>query len=165
MQTDVSSSDSLSTSSTFVSDEPHPQEVASELHSKLRILIVDDQAIDRSLLRILLEQRTEFEIVGEARDGEEAVVQAELYRPDVILMDVHLPRVNGVEATRRISRSLPNAAIVGISSQYSPHAYNAMIAAGAAAFVLKEDAVGAIYKTIQFSLRTKPNRVHQSFSI
>ena len=124
------------------------------------MLVVDDHAADRTLLRILLEQHGEFEVVGEAADGEEAVSLAETYRPDIILMDVHLPRLSGVEATRRISRALPDAAIIGVSTQYSPYAYNAMTAAGAAAFVRKEDAVEAVYKTIQFSLQARPNRIH-----
>jgi LuxR family maltose regulon positive regulatory protein len=120
---------------------------------------VDDHPKDRTLIRVLLEEHEEFEIVGEAADGEEAVALAASRRPDIILMDMFLPRVDGVEATRRIIRALPATAIIGISSQYSPQAYNAMITAGAAAFVRKEDVVSAIYKTIRFSLHARPNRV------
>jgi DNA-binding NarL/FixJ family response regulator len=124
------------------------------------VLLVDDDATDRNLLKVLLEENTEIQVVGEASDGEEAVVLAERYRPDVILMDIHLPHVSGVEATRHINGKLPHVVIIGVSSQYTPYHYNAMIAAGAVAFVRKEDAVEALYKTIEFSLRTQSSNRH-----
>jgi DNA-binding NarL/FixJ family response regulator len=116
------------------------------------VLVVDDDSVDRALLRALLEERAELQVVGEASDGEEAVVLAERYRPDVILMDIHLPRVNGVEATRHIMKKLPQSLIIGVSCLYTPHSYNSMITAGAVAFVRKEDAVEALYKTIEFAM-------------
>ncbi|HEU4683307.1 MAG TPA: response regulator transcription factor [Nitrospira sp.] len=125
-----------------------------------RVLIVDDHASVRALIRIVLEEHQELEIAGEAMDGEEAVAMAEVHRPDVVLMDIHMPRLNGVEATRRISRALPGTAIIGLSLEYSPYAYNAMCAAGAVAFLRKEDVMDSLYKTIQFSLQARPNRQH-----
>jgi DNA-binding NarL/FixJ family response regulator len=83
-----------------------------------------------------------------------AVVLAERYRPDVTLMDIRLPRVSGVEATRQINDNLPQSMIIGMSSLYTPHSYNAMMAAGAVAFVRKEDAVEVLYKTLAFALYT-----------
>lgn len=124
-----------------------------------RVLLVDDDAVDRTLLRGLLEEHAELQVVGEASDGEEAVVLAERFRPDVILMDIHLPRVNGVEATVHINKKLPQSIIIGVSCLYTPHDYNAMIAAGAVAFVRKEDAVEALYKTLEFAMHAYcPNR-------
>jgi DNA-binding NarL/FixJ family response regulator len=118
-----------------------------------RVLLVDDDATDRHLLKVLLEEYAEIQIVGEASDGLEAVVLAEQYQPDVILMDIHLPHVGGVEATRHINKKLPQVMIIGVSSLYTPRDYNAMITAGAVAFVRKEDAVKTLHKTIEFSLR------------
>ena len=124
-----------------------------------RVLLVDDNAAIRTELRLLLEEHTDLQVVGEASDGEEAMVLAERYRPDVTLMDIGLPRVNGVEATRHIMKILPQSMVIGISSLYHPHSYNAMMAAGAVAFVRKEDAVEALYKTLAFAVHTYyPNR-------
>lgn len=138
----------------------HVARSGSRLNRQWGVLLVDDDAVVRTLLRALLEEHADLQVVGEASDGEEAVVLAEGYRPDVILMDIHLPRVNGVEATRHIKKKLPQSVIIGVSCLYSPYTYNAMLAAGAVAFVCKEDAVGALYKTVEFALRTcPPNRV------
>ena len=68
-----------------------------------RVLLVDDNAAVRTVLKGLLEEHADLQVVGEASDGEEAVVLAERYRPDVTLMDIRLPRVSGVEATRQIN--------------------------------------------------------------
>ncbi|HJT18833.1 MAG TPA: response regulator transcription factor [Nitrospira sp.] len=165
MQTYTGDPDSLSA---IVSDPSVSESVsfsatvdeAQRPKARQRVLIVDDHAAVRSLLRLLLEEHEELEIIGEAIDGEEAVTLAEAHRPDVVLMDIHLPRLNGVEATRRISRLLIDTAIIGISLEYSPYAYNAMTSAGAVAFVRKEDAVESLYKTIQFSLQVRRNRDH-----
>ena len=118
-----------------------------------RVLLVDDHATARTLLRILIEEHPIFEVVGEAADGEEAITLADIYKPEIVLMDIHLPGLSGVDATRKLHQQWPKTVIVGVSSQYTPHGYNAMIAAGAAAFVCKEDAVGTLLKTIEFSMR------------
>ena len=69
----------------------------------IRVLLVDDQALVRSGFRLILEAREDIEVVGEAVDGREAVDLARRLRPDVILMDVRMPHVDGVEATRRLA--------------------------------------------------------------
>ena len=69
-------------------------------------------------------------------------------------MDIRLPRVSGLEATRQINNKLPQSMIMGMSSLYTSHSYNAMMAAGAVAFVRKEDAVALLYKTLAFALST-----------
>ena len=119
-----------------------------------QVLLVDDHAAVRTQLRGLLEEHADLQVVGEACDGEEAVVLAERYRPDVTLMDIHLPRVSGVEATRQINKKVPQCRVIGMSSLYTPHSYNAMMAAGAVAFVNKADATEALYKTLAFVLNT-----------
>ena len=137
----------------------HGTQSGSPANRQWRVLLVDDNAAVRTVLKELLEEHADLQVVGEASDGDEAVVLAERYRPDVTLMDIRLPRVSGVEATRQINKKLPQSVIIGMSSLYTPHSYNAMMAAGAVAFVRKEDAVELLYKTLAFALYTyHPNR-------
>ena len=137
----------------------HGTQSGSPANRQWRVLLVDDNAAVRTVLKVLLEEHADLQVVGEASDGDEAVVLAERYRPDVTLMDIRLPRVSGVEATRQINKKLPQSMIIGMSSLYTPHSYNAMMAAGAVAFVHKEDAVEVLYKTLAFALYTyHPNR-------
>lgn len=119
-----------------------------------RVLIVDDHALARQTIRTILESYLEIEVAAEASDGEEAVREAERVRPDVILMDVNLPRKNGIEATQQIKRLLPNIVILGMSADYTSQNYNAMIAAGAVAFLRKEDAADLLFKTIVYTMFT-----------
>ncbi|MEP6891037.1 MAG: response regulator, partial [Nitrospirota bacterium] len=81
-----------------------------------RVLLVDDSAAVRTELKVLLEEHTDLQVVGEASDGEEAMALAERYRPDVTMMDIGLPRVSGIEATRHIMKILPQSLVIGISS-------------------------------------------------
>ena len=132
----------------------HVAQSGSRTNRHWRVLLVDDDVVVRPLLRVLLEQHEGLQVVAEASDGEEAVLLAEQYQPDVILMDIHLPRVDGVEATRQINKKQPQCMIIGVSCLYTPYEYNAMLAAGAVAFVRKEDAVEVLYKTVEFAMNT-----------
>ncbi len=103
----------------------------------MRILIADDHGIVRQGLRALLEEEGGFEIVGEAEDGSEVVELAAKLRPDVIIIDVSMPKVNGIEATRLIIEKMPSARIVALST-YSKRSFVAeMLKAGALGYVLK----------------------------
>lgn len=139
-----------------------PAQGLSETRSPWRALIVDDHAMVRQMIRIILESYADIvEVVGEASDGEEAVGLAKVHRPDLVLMDVNLPDKSGVEATRDIKQTLPNVVILGISAEYTPKVYNSMIAAGAVAFVRKEDAADLLFKTIVYAMITYcPSHVH-----
>lgn len=142
----------------------HGTQSGSPANRQWRVLLVDDNAAVRTVLKVLLEEHADLQVVGEASDGDEAVVLAERYRPDVTLMDIRLPRVSGVEATRQINKKLPQSVIIGMSSLYTPHSYNAMMAAGAVAFVRKEDAVEVLYKTLALAMYTYyPNRRPSDF--
>ncbi len=103
----------------------------------VRVLIVDDHAGMRQILTQALASEPGLEVVGEATDGAAAVELAEELKPDLIIMDVVLPRLNGIEATRRIKTEHPEIEIVGLSA-YSSKGYAArMMDAGADAFVVK----------------------------
>src|SRR5512135_3625257 len=84
--------------------------------SPIRVLLADDHAIVRSGVRALLATEPDIEVVGEACDGADAVAQAETLQPDVILMDLVMPNLDGVEATRQITASRPEARIVVLTS-------------------------------------------------
>ena len=103
----------------------------------LRILLVDDHAAVRRVFRELLQERPELHVVGEAVDGLGAIAEAHALQPDVILMDVSMPRMDGVEATRRIRAELPSIQILGLSTHVKTEDHHAIEAAGAAGFFTK----------------------------
>ncbi len=88
-----------------------------ESHSTIRVLIVDDHEMMRQSLRRLLNTYRNMEVVGEAGDGVEAIKAVPILRPDVVLMDIDMPRMNGIEATKRIKAAFPSTAVIGLSVQ------------------------------------------------
>lgn len=104
----------------------------------IRTLLVDDQALVRAGFRLILQPEPDIEVVGEASDGEEAVTLAGRLDPDVVLMDVRMPAVDGIEATRRLSEAGARAAILMLTTfDLDEYVYDAL-AAGASGFVLKD---------------------------
>ena len=103
----------------------------------LRILIVDDHVAVRKVFREMLQERPELRVVGDASDGMEAIDQAHALRPDVVLMDISMPRMDGVEATRRLRAELPLIQILGLSMQPRTQELHAIERAGAAGFFSK----------------------------
>lgn len=104
---------------------------------KIRILVADDQMITRSGLKMLLAETDTLEIVGEARDGAEAIELATRLQPDVVLMDLRMPEVNGIEATRRIHRSSPHIGILILTVFEDDTSVFPAIRAGARGYLLK----------------------------
>jgi two-component system, NarL family, response regulator LiaR len=104
----------------------------------IRILLVDDHAVVREGLRTFLELQDEFEIVGEAADGEEGVREAERLNPDVILMDLVMPGLDGVGAMRALRRRLPDARVIVLTSFADDDRLLPAIQAGAAGYLLKD---------------------------
>ena len=105
----------------------------------LRILLAEDNEPIRGRLRALLRKQPDFELVGEAVDGEEAVQLARSSRPDVVIMDVQMPALNGIEATRRIKGEFPSIEVIALSMHGDEGFMRAMSDAGAASYVLKDD--------------------------
>ncbi len=106
----------------------------------LRILIVDDQEPVRRALRGLLRTQPSFQLCGEARDGMEAVEKASELKPQVVLMDVSMPRLDGLEATRQILKQLPETEVLILTQHDSEQAARAAKEAGARGYLSKSDA-------------------------
>lgn len=113
-----------------------------------RLLLVDDHAMVRQGLRAILESYQDLSVVGEATNGLEALSMASDAGPDVILMDVNMPQMDGIEATKRIKSVRPGTVVIGLSVNNSPAVKEAMKKAGAAAFVSKDAAADQLYDTI-----------------
>lgn len=121
-----------------VKSVPAPlQEAENSGPKQIRVLLADDHRILREGLAGLLREQPGFEVVSEASDGQMAVEMARETRPDVIIMDVSMPRLNGIEATRKISKEMPEIAIVGLSMHSQEDMANSMFEAGAVGYVTK----------------------------
>ncbi len=114
---------------------------ASDLTSsgEFRILLADDHALMRQILRAILETYPNLSIVGEAADGMEAVTMAAALKPDGIIMDVNMPKMDGIQATKRIKAAQPEMSVIGLSVIDDKHVKEAMKAAGAEAVLLKDE--------------------------
>lgn len=107
------------------------------MHGKLRVLIADDHALVRKGLIALLSPSSEVEVVGEAEDGWEAVAKAQSLDPDVVLMDVSMPGLNGIEATRKIREQSPQTRVIMLTVSDSDEDLFQAIRAGAQGYLLK----------------------------
>jgi len=106
----------------------------------ITVLLADDHAVVRDGLRLLLEAQGDIKVVGDAANGREAVHQVKRLRPDVVVMDIAMPELNGIEATRQIREACPPAQVVILSMHYtSEHIFRAL-QAGARGYLLKESA-------------------------
>src|SRR5262245_6907183 len=108
--------------------------------NRVRILIADDHAIVRRGLRALVEAQAEWEVCAEASDGKDAVEKAKQFRPDVAIVDIGMPELNGLEATRRILKDSPKTEVLILTMHQSEQVVREVLQAGARAYVLKSDA-------------------------
>ena len=130
----------------------------------LRILIADDHAVVRAGLRTLLESRTGWEVCAEAVDGRDAVDKAAKLKPNVAVLDIGMPLLNGVEATRRIRESSPNTEVLILTMHESDELVKQVVEAGARGYILKDDAGRVLLAAVDairqdkpyFSLRVSP---------
>ncbi len=115
----------------------------------LTVLLVDDHAMMRQGLRSVLEAHADIHIVGEASDGQEAVTMVQALEPAVVVMDINMPRLNGIEATAQIKAQHPGVRVIGLSVNAGPNNREAMLQAGADMLLTKEAAVEDLYRCIQ----------------
>jgi DNA-binding NarL/FixJ family response regulator len=123
---------------------------ATEIRQCLKtILIVDDSRAIRSNLRRLLERRTNWTVCGEAENGREAIDQALRLRPDLILLDLSMPVMNGFEAARELKRLLPTVPILMFTTFSNAHIERQALASGVAAVKSKEESIESLCGSIQ----------------
>jgi len=114
----------------------------------VRVLVVDDQTLFRTGLTSLLNEDERVEVVGQAVDGADAVKQAVRLKPDVILMDVKMPNVDGIEATRQIMEALPGSKVLVLTTFETDSQVIQALKAGASGYVLKDSSASAIISSI-----------------
>jgi len=119
------------------------------------VLLADDHAIIRQGLRSLLEGYRDIEIVGEAKDGIEVLAAVEQLRPALVIMDISMPRMNGIEATRRIKQRYADVSVIGLSVNTEHEIQKDMQEAGAYVLLNKETAVEQLYSSIQKLVETQ----------
>lgn len=119
------------------------------LESKISVVIVDDHQLFREGIKRILEMESQFEVVAIGSNGEEACHLAEVYQPDVFLMDINMPIMNGVEATERIKSISPNSRVVVLSIHDDENYVHEVIASGASGYLLKEMDAEALIEAIQ----------------
>lgn len=108
--------------------------------ASLRVIVVDDESLVRAALRVFFESSPGFEVVGEAANGADAITLVRAEHPDVILMDVQMPIMDGIEATRRLTREFPGIKIVALTTFSTERVIVPMLSAGAAGFLVKDTA-------------------------
>ena len=117
--------------------------------TRIRVLIVDDHAILRQALRHLLETQSEIEVVGDASSGREAVTETEKLLPDVVLMDMIMPGLNGLEATRQIRKRVPKSRVLILTGYMEDEQIISALRAGASGYVVKRSEVDELLLGIQ----------------
>ncbi|MFN2266015.1 MAG: response regulator [Anaerolineales bacterium] len=116
---------------------------------KIRLLLVDDHAVVRTGLRMMLEGEQDIEIVGEAESASEAINQISLLKPDVVLMDIGLPDLSGIDATREIKKLAPDIAVVALTIHEDEEYFFKMLDAGASGYVPKRAAPDELITAIR----------------
>jgi two-component system response regulator NreC len=123
--------------------------------SKLRIVLADDHEVMREGLRLLVNSQPDMECVGEAGDGREAVALACQLRPDVVLMDVSMPSMSGLEATRQIKKSCPEVKVIALTRHADDSYIQQLLQAGANGYVLKLSAADELVRAVRAAVEGK----------
>ncbi len=122
---------------------------------EIRLLIADDHTMVREGLKGIIEKEVGMTVIGEADDGNKTMILAHKLRPHVVVMDVAMPDLNGIEATRRIVKENPNIKVVALSGHVNQHFVREMFAAGASAYILKQNAGEELIRAIRDVMRGK----------
>jgi DNA-binding NarL/FixJ family response regulator len=122
----------------------------------LRILVVDDHAVVRRGVRSLLESHPDWEVCGEATNGRDAVEQSRRLRPDVVVMDLSLPELNGLDATRQILKDAPGTEVLVLTMHHSEELARDVLKAGARGYVMKSDADENLITAVDSLRQHKP---------
>ena len=120
---------------------------------KIRILLVDDHTVVRQGLRALLEAEPDIAVIGEAETGRQAVQLTKKLSPDVVVMDIAMPQLNGLEATRQIIKDMPNAKVLVLSSYNDDEYVHKLTEAGAVGYLLKQTAATELLKAVREARR------------
>ena len=115
---------------------------------KCQVLVVDDHSKIRTALRMLLDDYEDIEVIGEACNGQQAVILTEACRPDVVVMDINMPTMNGISATALIKRRWPATIVIGLSFFDDPNLKKALLEAGASTLIPKQEAGEQLYPAI-----------------
>jgi DNA-binding NarL/FixJ family response regulator len=116
---------------------------------RIAVLLVDDHTVVRQGLRALLESESDLKVVGEAENGRQAVRLAKKILPDVVVMDVAMPVLNGIEATRQICKEIPATKVLGLTSYGDDEYVTQLMQAGASGFLIKQTAADDLLKAIR----------------
>ena len=116
---------------------------------RIRILLADDHAVVRQGFKMILSAQPDMEIVGEAGNGRQAVELAEQLRPDVVVMDVAMPELNGIEATRRLGESAPHTRVVALSMHKDSVYVRVILRAGARGYLLKDSGAADLVSAVR----------------
>src|SRR5260370_35304590 len=116
---------------------------------RTRIMLADDHAVFRQGFKMILSAQADMEIVGEAGNGSEAVELAEQLRPDIVVMDVAMPELNGIEATRRLLASTPHARVIALGMHKDSVYVREILRAGARGYLLKDSGAGELVTAIR----------------
>jgi two-component system response regulator NreC len=117
--------------------------------SKIKLVLADDHAVVRSGLRMLLQAQPDMEIVGEAESGTQALAQVRRLQPDVILMDIQMPGMNGIEATRQIKEAFAETAVLALTMHEDDQYFFEMLQAGASGYLPKRAAPDELVRAIR----------------
>ena len=120
---------------------------------RIRVLLVEDHTVVREGLRALLKVEDDIEVAGEARNGREAVQLSEELLPDVVVMDIAMPRLNGFEATRQVLKKVPATKVIILSAHSEDEYVEEVMAAGAAGYLVKQSAANILVKAIREAYR------------
>jgi len=122
---------------------------------KLQVMIVDDHAPVRQGIRAMLAGYGDIQVVGEASNGIEAIILMEQLHPSIVLMDVNMPKMDGIEATAHITKGCPDTIIIGLSVNANQENQESMTRAGAAHLIPKEEVADRLYDVIHEAVQSR----------